>query len=66
MHDIAREESLTNSSAETKILTTDGTITAPYVGMSGDKRLIIITPVCDMGGGSAVARVRVKSRSSNE
>lgn len=57
-----QEESLRTESTETKVISTDIEMPAANISPEQDKKLIVVTPAHDFGGGSAVAQVRVKSR----
>jgi aromatic ring-opening dioxygenase LigB subunit len=57
-----QEENLRTESTETKVIATDIEMPAANIAPGSEKQIIVITPAHDFGGGSAVARVRVKPR----
>jgi hypothetical protein len=57
-----QEENLRTESTETKVISTDIEMPAANINPTSDKKIIVVNPAHDFGGGSAVAQVRVKSR----
>jgi hypothetical protein len=56
------EEILRNDSQETKVISTEIEMPPTNIMPNADKRVIVVTPAYDFGGGSAVAKVRIKAR----
>ncbi len=64
MHNIVNTETLNSSSMseETRVLTTDSELPVSIPLSPKERRIIVVQPAADFGGGSAVAQARVKPR----
>lgn len=53
---------LKTETSETKVISTEIDMPAANITPASEKKIIIVTPAHDFGGGSAVAKTRVKAR----
>lgn len=64
MHNVVHTDSLNLNSQtkETRVLTTDAKIPVSVQHSPVERRIIVVQPAADFGGGSAVAQSRIKPR----